>query len=137
MGDHLVGCSSYTTPEFPAGNSIGMLWPRSIKSLTLEGILKLSCKQWFRRLTSSHNYVFLRLLLSQIWGHTKTRYCRRFFNINKGHTGILWVFVRRPSSMTHTCSLPLNANETYCYQLILLLPKKFKASKINYFHCQN
>ena len=52
----------YTTPEFPAWNSIGMLRPRSIKSLTLEGIFKL-CKQWFRRLTSGHNYVFLRLLL--------------------------------------------------------------------------
>ena len=64
MGDHLVGCSSYTTPEFSAWNSIGMLRPRSIKSLTLEGILKLLCKQCFRRLTSGHNYVFLRLLLS-------------------------------------------------------------------------
>ena len=41
-----------------------MLRPRSIKSLTLEGILKLLCKQWFRRLTSGHNYVFLRFLLS-------------------------------------------------------------------------
>ena len=29
----------------------------------LEGILKLLCNQWFRRLTSGHNYVFLRLLL--------------------------------------------------------------------------
>ena len=75
MGDHLVGCSSYTTPEFPAWNSIGMLRPRSIKSLTLEGILKLLCKQWFRRLTSSHNYVFLRLLLRKIFSHNLCMLC--------------------------------------------------------------
>ena len=36
--DHMVGCSSYMTPEFPAWNSIGMLRPRSIKSLTLDRI---------------------------------------------------------------------------------------------------
>ena len=66
MGDHLVGCSSYTTPEFPAWNSIGMLRLRSIKSLTLESILKLLCKQWLRRLTSGHNQGCTKFFLSGI-----------------------------------------------------------------------
>ena len=39
----------------------------NIKSLTLEGILKILRKQWFRRLTSGHNYFFPRLLLSPLY----------------------------------------------------------------------
>ena len=67
--------------------------------MSLEGILKLLCKQWFRRLTSGHNYVFLRLLPTQrcpykiirnegLWYLNKTWICHSFLKEGGGH----WLF---------------------------------------------
>ena len=51
-----------------------------IRRLTLEGIFKQLCKQWFRRLTSGHSYVFLRLLLSIKWSFNVSKYHKYPYN---------------------------------------------------------
>ena len=78
--------------KFPAWNPTGMLRSRSTKSLTLEDSLKLLCKQWLRRLTSGHNYVFLRLLLIILFRQTffRNEFCfdQRLFWLKNFQTQI-------------------------------------------------